>query len=277
MPTLGALYIAMQNPKFVMRTNWQSRTAMAIMPALFVFGLSSEMKLSHKMHEIAEESRHNQRTVQWAEAKHSKQQHPASASSAASILSEQEKEKQLTELYKQSVKESGVCIVPGNQLSFYHVAANYTAANPIKVLAAFAVPSVAWIFYGNSGKQHLDFSVKLLHTRVFGQFATISLLLSVMGFKEYMDRHGKFITQAEADARVEDMKQVRLALLERLEQQREQELAYKREIQQAHDEDIKDNLQQQEGHSTTKKKKKGKKKNKHEEHDINDAINTIKE
>ena len=66
-PTCGALYVAMQNPAFRQRTNWQSRTAMAIMPALFMFAFTSEHKLSHKMKEIAQESRHNNDTVDWAE------------------------------------------------------------------------------------------------------------------------------------------------------------------------------------------------------------------
>lgn len=38
-----------------------------------------------------------------------------------------------------------------------------------------------------------------------------------MGFKEYMDNTGKFITEAEADARVEEMRRVRESLLQRLE------------------------------------------------------------
>ena len=46
-----------------------------------------------------------------------------------------------------------------------------------------------------------------------------------MGFKEYMDQQGKFITEAEADARVEEMKRVRESLLQRLEY--EQQLAKK--------------------------------------------------
>lgn len=274
-PSVTAVYLAMKNsPAFLKRTNFQSRTAIAIMPALFVAALTSELKLSHKMKEIAEESSHTRRTVQWAEEHH--QAAAASLNSGDSSpssqqrLSDKEIENQLTELYKRSVMESGVRIVPGNQLSNYHVAANYAASNPIKVLAAFAVPSVAWIFYGRTGKQHLDFSVKLLHTRVFGQFATISLLLSVMGFKEYMDKNGKFITQAEADARVEEMRQVRLALMERLEHQREHEMAYKSAIAQAHEEDAKDA-------AAGGKKAKKKKKRKNNEDDINDAINTIKE
>ena len=56
-----------------------------------------------------------------------------------------------------------------------------------------------------------------MHTRVFGQFAVIGMLLTLMGFKEYMDKYGKFITQADADMRVVQMKRMRKDLMDRLE------------------------------------------------------------
>jgi hypothetical protein len=43
------------------------------------------------------------------------------------------------------------------------------------------------------------------------------MLLGLMGFKSYMDSHGKYITQYEADMRVEDMKLMRSDLLKRIE------------------------------------------------------------
>lgn len=52
LPTGGALYAAMQNPSFVKRTNWQSRTALVVMPALFMFTFTSEQKHLHKMREV---------------------------------------------------------------------------------------------------------------------------------------------------------------------------------------------------------------------------------
>ncbi len=55
-----------------------------------------------------------------------------------------------------------------------------------------------------------------MHTRVFGQFTVISMLLALMGFKTYMDNTGKFITQKEADIRVEEMKRMREDLLKRI-------------------------------------------------------------
>lgn len=262
LPSTAAVYIAMRNPGFLKRTNFQSRTALAIMPAFFIFTLTSEQKLSHKMHEIAQESQHNHASVEWAEKQRSAQQ-----KSNVAPQTNIEAEAQLMRLYRQSVQESGVNIVPGNQLSFHHQVANYTAENPIKVLAAMALPSIAWIFYGQAGQQGVQFSVKLLHTRVFGQFATISLLLSVMGFKEYMDKNGKYITQADADDRVEEMKLVRESLLARLDYDKEQRAIVQQEIKAAHAQDVKDH------NVHTKKVKKQKKPH----HDMDHAVNTIKD
>ena len=224
-PTTAAVYIACQNPGFRARTNFQSRTAMAIMPALFMFALSSEHKLSHRMKEVAFESQHSRDTVQWAEKQLQKNQQQRTSLQLPT-------ESHLTQLYERSIAESGVCIVP--QLGLHHKMANYTTENPIKVLSGMAIPAIALIFYGRSGKEHLEWSSKLMHTRVFGQFATIALLLSVMGFKEYMDAHGKFITEADAQARVEDMHRIRAELLRRLQYERELQQDAKRVLAEAH-------------------------------------------
>lgn len=264
-PSVAGVAIAMRNPGFRLRTNWQSRTALSIMPAFFVFTLTSEQKLSHKMKENASTNQHNSESVKWAEQ-------VQSARSKAQNESSLEREQQLAELYRKSVQESGVSIVPGDTLSFHHNVANYTASNPFKVLAAFAVPSVAWIFYGQTGLPHVSNGMKLLHTRVFGQFAVISLLLSVMGFKELMDKNGKFITQADADQRVEEMKEVRMSLMARLEADKLNREEVQDGIKHAHEEDVKE-------HKVHLKEKK-KKQIKQVEADAVKAvvaINTIKE
>jgi hypothetical protein len=170
LPTCGALYIAMQNKTFLARTNWQSRTAIAIMPALFAFCWTAEHSLTNKMREIAKETQHNTATVEWAESELQRRL----SKNKEFLHKHNESEAQVKALYQKSVYESGVCIVPGDRLGPHHKMANFVNANPIKFLASLAVPSVAWIFYGNTSKQHLNFSIKLLHTRVFGQFATIS-------------------------------------------------------------------------------------------------------
>lgn len=224
--TTVGVYLASQHSGFRARTNVQSRTAMAIMPALFMFALSSEHKLNHRMKEVAFESQHSRDTVQWAEKQLLQQQQQKKNNNTES--------QHLTQLYERSIAESGVSIVPGNQLSLHHRIANYTTENPIKVLSGMALPAIALIFYGRSGKEHLELSSKIMHTRVFGQFATITLLLSVMGFKEYMDQNGKFITEAEAQSRVEEMHRIRAELMSRLQYERELQDDAKRVLAEAH-------------------------------------------
>ena len=155
------------------------------------------------------------------------------------------------------MEEHKASIVPGNEWALHHRVANYVASNPIRALAALAVPSVGLIFYGQTGQQHLQMFLKLLHTRVFGQFTTLVckvmymlgcavcqchcvthallfciacwsflhvvlfcytlVLMSIMGFKDYMDRHGNFITEVEATRRQQELADIRRQVLERLE------------------------------------------------------------
>lgn len=152
-------YLTNHVPRFARRTNMQSRTALAIMPALFMFAFTAETRLTHKMHEIAKESEHSHQTVRWAEEQLEKQQKQAAMDTTNT-------ENQLLSLYQQSVQQSGVQIVPGDSLTLYQRSANFVAANPLKVVLGLAVPSIAWIFYGRTGKEHLQFSMKVLHTRV---------------------------------------------------------------------------------------------------------------
>lgn len=217
-PSTAAVYAAMKtSPKFVKVTNWQSRTALAIMPPFFMYALSAEKKLTHKMEEMATQTEHSKKVNEWA-------QNSNIGNSAANVKGSTNvggtTERQLLALYRQSVEESGVRIIPGDKLGIHHQSANFFQENPFKILAGLGIPTVLYIFHGRSDQKHLQLQSKLMHTRVFGQFAVISLLLSLMGFKTYMDSTGKFITQAEADQRVEEMRQMREELLKRIEHEK---------------------------------------------------------
>lgn len=245
LPSIAAVAVAMKkSPTFVARTNWQSRTALAIMPASFVTVLTAEQKFVHKMREIAAETEHTIKTVHWAEDqlneqhKMKLQQQPKETNMTMSTPyghHHHATEQEISELYKQSLmnRNEKLCIVPGDTLQIHHRAANYIAENPIKILASLAIPSVAWIFYGTNQKEHLQFSMKLLQTRVIGQFTTICMLISVFGFKDFMDNHGKYISQADADQRVEEMQLVRRQLIQRLQIEHEHEEQLQRELKEA--------------------------------------------
>jgi superfamily I DNA and RNA helicase len=61
-----------------------------------------------------------------------------------------------------------------------------------------------------------------------------------MGFKEFMDQNGKFITESEAQARLEGMKQMRERLLQRLEMEKQHKLEQEQVLAQAHEQDVRD-------------------------------------
>mmetsp|Transcript_20078 Transcript_20078/g.56945 ORF Transcript_20078/g.56945 Transcript_20078/m.56945 type:complete len:255 (-) Transcript_20078:253-1017(-) len=204
-PCLGALYLAMQRPGFRKVTNWQSRTAMVIMPALFVFSLSGEKKMEHRMKQLAEETEHTLRSVEWADRQARLEKYQSN---------EEERERR-RDLYRHSVMQSGVSIVP--QLRTHHEIANYVQSNPIKVLLGVGVPAVAAVFYGRSGKPHLSMQMKILHTRVLGQASVLVTLLSVMTLKHFMDQQGQFMTQDDVERRIDEMEEARLKMMERLD------------------------------------------------------------
>lgn len=206
-PSLAGLYYAMQNPKFRKFTNWQSRTAMAIMPPLFIFAFTSEKKLEHRMKQVADDTEYTLNSVEWAERQARRQ----------AFQSDEEERNRLRGLYRQSVMQSGVRVVP--ELHWYHEGANYVQQNPIKVLLGVGIPAVGYVFYGRTGKEHLSLQMKILHTRVLGQATVLVTLLSIMGLKGFMDRQGQFLTELDVESRVDEMENTRLNMLERLEYQ----------------------------------------------------------
>ena len=128
------------------------------------------------------------------------------------------------DLYRQAIVESGVRVVDTPTLSTFQRSANYVQGNPFKCIAAIGIPSVAYIFYGQggSGKEGAaveSFTMRLLHTRVFGQFAVICTLLSVMGMKEIMDRNGRYVTNDDIEERIQEMEATRSQLMTKAEYQ----------------------------------------------------------
>jgi uncharacterized protein (UPF0305 family) len=103
-----------------------------------------------------------------------------------------------------------------------------------------AVPAVGFIFYGRTEQSHLALASKLMHTRVIGQFATVSLLLGIMGFKEFMDRNGRFISRQQAQERVEEMQGMRMQLLQTLERERQGAAQRKQVLMEAHEQDVRE-------------------------------------
>lgn len=174
---LGGFTVAMRNPNFRKFTNWQSRTAIVIMPALFTFALTSELKMDHRMREVAEETEHAMKSVQWADQEIRRQKR-----------TEGKEAEELRAMYRQAVLGSGVTVVETPELQTHHKIANFVQTNPFKCIGAIALPSIAYIFMTQKKQEHLSLQLKLLHTRVLGQGAVLLSLLGIMGLKEMMDR-----------------------------------------------------------------------------------------
>lgn len=254
-PSCLAVYAALNvSPKFVKATNWQSRTALAIMPPLFAFAFAAEQKLVHSMNEMASRADHSKQMAEWshedAMERHRKTlqrmatqkilAQPGMRESSLTSPNEldEERERRVRDKFRESVLNSGVRVVPGDSLGLHHVIANFWQENPFKILAVVSVPTVLYIFKGREGQQHLQTQMKIMHTRVFGQFAVISMLLAFMGFKEYMDRSGKFITEDEVQTRIAEMQQSRAELFVRLERDRIEAEKIARKRKQAQKEDM---------------------------------------
>ena len=210
---VGVWYGMKYSDWFRRSTNNQSRTALVIMPALAVFSLVSERKVEQMKREIANNMEHKEKMFEWAQQERDRRRQ------ARANSSDRSEEEHLSEIYRKTVLDSGFRIVPGNTLGVHHKIANFWQENPFKVLAGIGIPSILYIFKGRSEKAHLQVQSMIMHTRVFGQGLVIMSLLGIMGFKAYMDHEGKFITEADAEKRVEDMEDAHENFLMKLEQE----------------------------------------------------------
>lgn len=184
---------------------------MIIMPPLFAFGLSSESKLLRYQREMADDATRMKDVT-------------TKTYSNASALSERNRldtEARISDLYKQHIshKRSGIRVVEGESLGPHHLLANFWQENPFKMLIGLGLPSVAYIFH-NYNKKQIPFQLKVMQTRVVGQFSVIAFLLGLVGFKSYMDTNGKFVTEADALRDIEEMKRMEYELTERLARER---------------------------------------------------------
>ncbi|EQC39611.1 hypothetical protein SDRG_03044 [Saprolegnia diclina VS20] len=77
-------------------------------------------------------------------------------------------------------------------LGLHHQLANYVYDNPFKSLTCMATPLVGFIYLDQSRNANIQFSQKIMHTRIYGQGACVVLLLSTMAFHDYMSKRGHF-------------------------------------------------------------------------------------
>lgn len=218
---LGVWYFSNYSKKFLQYTNYSTRTALVIMPPLFMFGLTSETTINSTVRNSQNRKQHAKEINQWVDSTSYIDPVGATRSTQETKLmldkmTMEEQQTRLSSLYAKSVEDSGMRIVEGSSLGPHHILANFWQEHPFKVLLGIGAPTVAMIFLQQQKTNKTALQMQIMQTRVLGQTSMIFFLLSIMGFKEYMDRNGKFITQTEADNMVMEMQRTREELFNRL-------------------------------------------------------------
>lgn len=79
-----------------------------------------------------------------------------------------------------------------SRMPWHHKTMNYIYDHPFQMISVLATPLVGSIAFTQSHNTHLTFSQKVMHSRVFAQAGVLTILLTTMAFREYMDRNGRF-------------------------------------------------------------------------------------
>lgn len=77
-------------------------------------------------------------------------------------------------------------------MPMHHKVLNYLYDRPFHMVAGLGVPFAGFVLHKNLKMTHLTLSQKIMHSRVFAQAGVLSILLSVMAFRGYMDKRGRF-------------------------------------------------------------------------------------
>ncbi len=105
-------------------------------------------------------------------------------------------------------------------LPMYKLAANYIYTKPVNTLVMVSSPIVAGIYIAKGGAG-LSLSMRLMHTRVLGQFSVLSVLVGTMIFYDYMSKRGRFLEPWEAELEAETTRRMKDAEMEFFMKQRE--------------------------------------------------------
>ncbi|ETV70114.1 hypothetical protein H257_14442, partial [Aphanomyces astaci] len=98
----------------------------------------------------------------------------------------------LSELQAKNNATADTVTAHHDKLPLHQQAANYVLDYPFRTLAVTATPLVGAIYLHQSHNANIQFSQKIMHTRIYGQGSCVVLLLSTMAFYDYMSRRGRF-------------------------------------------------------------------------------------
>lgn len=84
-------------------------------------------------------------------------------------------------------------------MPLHHKVLNYMYDHPFGMVAGLGFPFAGYILKQNLKLKHLTLSQKIMHSRVFAQAGVLTILLTTMAFRGYMDENGRFPDPAEEE------------------------------------------------------------------------------
>mmetsp|Transcript_12872 Transcript_12872/g.26277 ORF Transcript_12872/g.26277 Transcript_12872/m.26277 type:complete len:288 (-) Transcript_12872:74-937(-) len=213
--TLSVLTLTKKSPMFAKSTGPSSRTAIAIMPPFFVWGLTSEHEVIRGKREASWDAHYggNEGIGKGKESKNVIQVDKNYVPPKPSHISASE-----------YLSEFGTVVQIVPSLSLRHKLSNFVSSNPFEVLLGLGVPFAVGALRVQSRNREIKPSQMIMHARVIGQAGALTLLLTLMGFKAAADYWGRYITQEEADDMVEEERRRRGKWVEDMERNARMEM-----------------------------------------------------
>ncbi|GMH48520.1 hypothetical protein TrRE_jg13635 [Triparma retinervis] len=217
-------FLTLRSPGFKKATGPSSRTAIAIMPPFFYWGLTTELEVIRGKREKSWDLHHGKDAstgdASTGDASTGDSRTGDSRTTVANTIAVPVTKDISTLLPppnapyiapvpshvtpSEYLSEFGtkIQIVSSPTLSPHHNVSNFLSSNPFEVLLGVGIPTALVILKGQSGNKKIKASQMIMHTRVMGQGFAVVLLLSLMGFKAAVDHFGRFVTQEDADGMV---------------------------------------------------------------------------
>jgi hypothetical protein len=80
-----------------------------------------------------------------------------------------------------------------SRLPFQYKLANYLHDHPCVLVVGLGVPFAGTVLYRQMQLTHLTISQRVMHSRVFAQMGVLTIALTTMAFKSYMDHRGPYL------------------------------------------------------------------------------------
>tara|TARA_A100001035_G_C27661779_1_gene444094 strand:+ start:240 stop:824 length:585 start_codon:yes stop_codon:yes gene_type:complete len=91
------------------------------------------------------------------------------------------------DLKKENLLENRVSNMP-----IHHRAANYLYDHPFVMISSFGFPFASYVLNSQLKLKHLTISQRVMHSRVIAQAGILTMAMTTMAFREYMDKRGRF-------------------------------------------------------------------------------------